>query len=79
MRDALDTQEQAFRLLSHQQHREWRPEIKIDPSTKFSRKKENLPNFIFLIETDLQAKRIMEDKNRIPFLILRLKGEALTW
>ena len=56
MRGALETQEQAFRPLSRQRYGERRPEIKIDPPTKFSGKKENLPNFIFSIETYLQAK-----------------------
>ena len=79
MRGALETQEQAFRPLSRQRYGERRPEIKIDPSTKFSGKKENLPNFIFSMETYLQAKQITEDEDRIPFLISCLEGEALTW
>ena len=78
MRSTVDTQEQTFHPLSHQQYGEWRPEIKIDSSTKFSRRKENLLNFIFLMETYLQTKEIMEDEDRIPLLILYLKGEALT-
>jgi len=31
------------------------------------------------METYLQAKQIMEDEDRIPFLISRLEEEALTW
>jgi len=49
----------------------------MDPLPKFLGK--NLENFIFTMNTYLAAKKVMDEEDRIPFLISRLEGDALTW
>ncbi|KAI5780575.1 hypothetical protein DFH27DRAFT_617812 [Peziza echinospora] len=58
---------------------EGRLEFKLDHPLKFSGKRTELENFLFTLNNYIRSKRITEDEDRIPLMILRLEGDMLTW